>query len=132
MHVFVFFIFLVSNIGGALTPLGDPPLFLGFLKGVDFLWTFEAMLLPMLFMSIPLLALFYAIDRAAWARESPALRGATRAPERIRIEGAHNLFYLLDRRADGAGERACGTATLRFPSVSASRCRSTGCCATLC
>ena len=95
VHVFVFFIFLVSNIGGALTPLGDPPLFLGFLKGVDFLWTFEAMLLPMLFMGIPLLALFYAVDRAAWARELPALRGATRAPERIGIEGAHNLFYLL-------------------------------------
>ena len=46
IHVFVFFIFLVSNIGGSLTPLGDPPLFLGFLKGVDFLWTLEAMLLP--------------------------------------------------------------------------------------
>ena len=38
-HVVVFFIFLVANIGGALTPLGDPPLFLGFLKGVDFFWT---------------------------------------------------------------------------------------------
>ena len=38
-HVFIFFIFLVSNIGGALTPLGDPPLFLGFLQGVDFFWT---------------------------------------------------------------------------------------------
>ena len=46
IHVFVFFIFLVSNIGGSLTPLGDPPLFLGFLKGVDFLWTLEAMFLP--------------------------------------------------------------------------------------
>ena len=95
VHVFVFFIFLVSNIGGSLTPLGDPPLFLGFLKGVDFLWTFEAMLLPMLFMSVPLLVLFYAIDRAAWARESPAFRGATRAGEPIRIDGKHNLLYLL-------------------------------------
>ena len=95
VHVFVFFIFLVSNIGGSLTPLGDPPLFLGFLKGVDFLWTLEAMLLPMLFMSIPLLALFYVIDRMAWNRESPALRGAPRTREPIRIEGKHNLFYLL-------------------------------------
>jgi Na+/H+ antiporter NhaD/arsenite permease-like protein len=95
VHVFVFFIFLVSNIGGALTPLGDPPLFLGFLKGVDFLWTFEAMLLPMLFMSVPLLALFYAMDRMAWARETPELRSAKRERAPIRIEGAHNLFYLL-------------------------------------
>ena len=95
VHVFVFFIFLVSNIGGSLTPLGDPPLFLGFLKGVDFLWTFEAMLLPMLFMSIPLLALFYVVDRMAWAREAPAIRGANPAREPIRIEGKHNLFYLL-------------------------------------
>jgi Na+/H+ antiporter NhaD/arsenite permease-like protein len=55
VHVFVFFIFLVANIGGSLTPLGDPPLFLGFLKGVDFLWTLEHMLGPMLFMSSLLL-----------------------------------------------------------------------------
>jgi Na+/H+ antiporter NhaD/arsenite permease-like protein len=51
VHVFVFFIFLVANIGGSLTPLGDPPLFLGFLKGVDFLWTVQHMLVPMLFTS---------------------------------------------------------------------------------
>ena len=47
-HVVVFFIFLVANVGGALTPLGDPPLFLGFLKGVDFFWTTKAMLWPTL------------------------------------------------------------------------------------
>src|SRR5690606_34001405 len=40
-HVVIFFIFLVSNVGGALTPLGDPPLFVGFLRGVDFFWTLE-------------------------------------------------------------------------------------------
>ena len=48
-HVVVFFIFLVGNIGGALTPLGDPPLFLGFLKGVDFFWTTKALLWPTCF-----------------------------------------------------------------------------------
>ena len=95
VHVFVFFIFLVSNIGGALTPLGDPPLFLGFLKGVDFFWTLETMLLPMLFMSIPLLALFYVMDRLAWNRESAELRSTGHAPSGLRIEGQHNLFYLL-------------------------------------
>ena len=51
VHVVVFFIFLVANIGGSLTPLGDPPLFLGFLKGVDFFWTAQHMLLPMVMIS---------------------------------------------------------------------------------
>ena len=95
IHVFVFFIFLVSNIGGSLTPLGDPPLFLGFLKGVDFLWTLEAMLLPMLFMSGILLALFYLIDRIAWSREPAELRGRSRVPRQLRIDGAHNVFYMM-------------------------------------
>jgi Na+/H+ antiporter NhaD/arsenite permease-like protein len=62
-HVVVFFIFLVANIGGALTPLGDPPLFLGFLKGVDFFWTTQAMAMPTLTAAVLLLGIFYAIDR---------------------------------------------------------------------
>ncbi len=94
-HVFVFFIFLVSNIGGALTPLGDPPLFLGFLKGVDFLWTFEAMFLPMLFMSVPLLALFYVMDKLAWSYEPPEVREQSRVPRRLSIEGMHNILFLM-------------------------------------
>lgn len=95
IHVFVFFIFLVSNIGGSLTPLGDPPLFLGFLKGVDFLWTLEAMLLPMLFMSGILLALFYLIDLIAWNRESEEVRCKSRIPRHIEIDGLHNVLYLM-------------------------------------
>ena len=91
----MFFIFLVSNIGGSLTPLGDPPLFLGFLKGVDFLWTLEAMLLPMLFVSGILLALFYVIDRLAWNRESAEVKGKSRSPRHIEIDGLHNVLYLL-------------------------------------
>ena len=59
VHIVIFFIFLVANIGGSLTPLGDPPLFLGFLKGIDFFWTTKAMFLPMLFMIISLLIIFY-------------------------------------------------------------------------
>jgi Na+/H+ antiporter NhaD/arsenite permease-like protein len=94
-HIFVFFIFLVSNIGGALTPLGDPPLFLGFLKGVDFLWTLEAMLLPMLFLSTCLLALFYVLDRIAWRREYQEVRGKSRVRRQIRVEGLHNILYLM-------------------------------------
>ena len=62
VHIIVFFIFLVANIGGSLTPLGDPPLFLGFLKGVSFFWTTSAMLLPMIIMVVALLIIFYFFD----------------------------------------------------------------------
>lgn len=94
VHVFIFFIFLVSNIGGSLTPLGDPPLFLGFLAGVDFMWTLSHMLMPMLLMSTCLLALFYAIDSRAWAREAPEVTAMGRTPRRIQIEGVQNILYL--------------------------------------
>ena len=68
IHVFVFFIFLVSNIGGALTPLGDPPLFLGFLKGVSFFWTTTNLFSEMLVCVIVLLAIFYGLD-SYWYRK---------------------------------------------------------------
>ena len=61
-HVVVFFIFIVSNIGGSLTPLGDPPLFLGFLKGVEFFWTVRTLLPETLFLLGALLVIFYALD----------------------------------------------------------------------
>ena len=61
-HVVVFFIFIVSNAGGALTPLGDPPLFLGFLKGVDFFWTVRHVWGSMLFLTLALLVIFFVID----------------------------------------------------------------------
>jgi len=95
VHVFLFFIFLVANIGGSLTPLGDPPLFLGFLKGVDFLWTLEHMLCPMLFVSSVLLALFYLIDHLAWNREAPEVRAKSAVTREISIEGLHNVLYLF-------------------------------------
>jgi Na+/H+ antiporter NhaD/arsenite permease-like protein len=88
--VIVFFIFLVSNIGGALTPLGDPPLFLGFLLGVPFFWTFK--LVPhMLLVSGPLLALFFILDTYYYRKEEKP-RTTERVP--LRIEGAHNLLLL--------------------------------------
>jgi Na+/H+ antiporter NhaD/arsenite permease-like protein len=62
VHVVVFFIFIVSNAGGSLTPLGDPPLFLGFLKGVEFSWTLIHILPETAFLLAALLALFYGID----------------------------------------------------------------------
>ena len=70
VHTMVFFIFLVANIGGSLTPLGDPPLFLGFLKGVDFFWPTGAMLVPMLIVSVILLVLYYAVDSFLYRRET--------------------------------------------------------------
>lgn len=91
-HVFVFFIFLVANIGGSLTPLGDPPLFLGFLQGVDFTWTLRALFGPMLLCSVLLLAVFYTIDRLAWRREKGGV--PSRVPRQVRLEGSHNLLLL--------------------------------------
>jgi Na+/H+ antiporter NhaD/arsenite permease-like protein len=95
-HVVVFFIFLVANIGGALTPLGDPPLFLGFLKGVDFFWTTKAMFLPMLTAAGILLALFYAIDAFLYKRANEGLpRRMDPTPGApIRIEGKLNFALL--------------------------------------
>ncbi|AXE31181.1 sodium:proton antiporter [Chromobacterium phragmitis] len=70
VHVVVFFIFLVANVGGGLTPLGDPPLFLGFLKGVTFGWTFEHMLAPVALLAAMLLVIFYFLDRHLYAKEA--------------------------------------------------------------
>jgi Na+/H+ antiporter NhaD/arsenite permease-like protein len=92
VHVIVFFIFLVANVGGALTPLGDPPLFLGFLNGVSFFWTMEALFAPTLLLGAILLALFYVIDRHYYIKE-----GITRDPTPdtpIGIEGGANIFLL--------------------------------------
>ncbi|MBN9341404.1 MAG: sodium:proton antiporter [Comamonadaceae bacterium SCN 68-20] len=79
-HVVVFFIFIVSNAGGSLTPLGDPPLFLGFLKGVDFFWTMQHVFPETLFLVGVLLALFYALD--SWFfRQRDELRRVDPTPD---------------------------------------------------
>lgn len=92
-HVFVFFIFLVANIGGSLTPLGDPPLFLGFLKGIEFFWTTRTLAGPMAVTSAILLVLFLVIDSITWRSEPAAPRSSV--PRQIRIEGLHNVIYLM-------------------------------------
>jgi Na+/H+ antiporter NhaD/arsenite permease-like protein len=96
-HVVVFFIFLVANIGGALTPLGDPPLFLGFLKGVDFFWTTRAMLLPTLTAATLLLGAFYVVDRTLWRYEDThrLLRPQAVRDTPLHIEGVLNVALLL-------------------------------------
>ena len=93
-HVIVFFIFLVSNIGGALTPLGDPPLFLGFLHGVPFFWTFN--LLPVtVLVSTLALAVFFLIDSFFFWRDRHQLpRGDQSVHVPIRLQGGHNFLYL--------------------------------------
>ena len=95
VHVVVFFIFLVSNIGGSLTPLGDPPLFLGFLRGVDFFWTTEHLLPETGFAVVVLLALFYALDSFLYHRDDslPPLKDPT--PDRdLKLWGKVNLPLL--------------------------------------
>ncbi len=92
VHVIVFFIFLVANIGGSLTPLGDPPLFLGFLKGVNFFWTTSAMMVPMLFMVFSLLIIFFIFDSYLYKKENIK---KVETDIKISIEGSFNLLLLL-------------------------------------
>lgn len=97
-HIIVFFIFLVSNIGGCLTPVGDPPLFLGFLRGVPFFWTMR--LLPMFLLNtFIMLVVLYIMDYRYYKKElaegrSPqdAMEGTSKTP--LRIEGLHNLIFM--------------------------------------
>ncbi|MGO4390782.1 sodium:proton antiporter [Variovorax sp. M-6] len=94
VHVVVFFIFIVSNVGGSLTPLGDPPLFLGFLKGVDFFWTAKNILPDTLFVVGALLALFYALDRWYFRHEGVTPFDPTPDTRSIGFDGAVNFWML--------------------------------------
>jgi Na+/H+ antiporter NhaD/arsenite permease-like protein len=94
-HV-VFFIFLVSNIGGALTPIGDPPLFLGYLRGIPFFWVAEAVWMHWAIVSGGVLAVFYLIDRRDFQRLTPAqLHAAEALHEKGQVVGLQNTFFLL-------------------------------------
>ena len=95
-HIVVFFIFLVSNAGGSLTPLGDPPLFLGFLKGVDFFWTMRNIFPETLFLCVALLAIFYLLDRYYYHnREDELPPEQDPTPDSpIRFEGTVNFVLL--------------------------------------
>jgi Na+/H+ antiporter NhaD/arsenite permease-like protein len=93
-HV-VFFIFVVSNMGGALTPIGDPPLFLGYLKGVPFFWVVEQVWLPWLVGMALVLAVFYGLDTLSLRRLPAArLHEAKEAHEEGAAEGVQNIFFL--------------------------------------
>src|SRR4051812_3973110 len=93
-HHIVFFIFIVSNIGGCLTPIGDPPLFLGFIHGIPFWWVAEHCL-PMWATGVAImLAIFYVVDRINFARAPREVREAETAHEQWRFDGLSNLFFL--------------------------------------
>ena len=98
VHLMVFFIFLVANMGGCLTPLGDPPLFMGFQRGVPFTWTFH--LLPILVLNLVLMfALFAFLDKHFYNKEvkegrTPLNLIDENDKQPLRLEGAHNLIFI--------------------------------------
>lgn len=100
-HIVIFFIFLVANIGGCLTPLGDPPLFLGYLRGVPFFWTLQHIWPILLVNTVILCVVFALIDRHFMKKEtaegrSPAdLMAPGEKPEKLHIEGKINFVYII-------------------------------------
>jgi Na+/H+ antiporter NhaD/arsenite permease-like protein len=95
VHIVVFFIFIVSNVGGSLTPLGDPPLFLGFLQGVSFFWTTTHLWRETALVLVLLLGIFYLLDRWLYLREErPAPVDPTPAAP-LGIEGLANIPLLV-------------------------------------
>lgn len=95
VHTVIFFIFIVSNAGGALTPLGDPPLFLGFLRGVDFFWTVKHMALPTAFLVGMLLVIYFLVERVFYRRDLALGAKQTDAtPVAFGIQGGLNFLLL--------------------------------------
>ncbi len=95
-HIMVFFIFLVSNIGGCLTPIGDPPLLMGFSRGVPFFWSMK--LLPVLLVNmVLLLTIFFFLDKRAYQKDIAEGRMPEIAEGEplIRIKGAHNFIFIV-------------------------------------
>jgi Na+/H+ antiporter NhaD/arsenite permease-like protein len=93
VHVVVFFIFLVANIGGSLTPLGDPPLFLGFLRGVDFFWTTQHLILETIFVGGIVLAVFFVLDSWLYRKEGRIQPDPT--PDNpVRVTGGVNFVLI--------------------------------------
>jgi Na+/H+ antiporter NhaD/arsenite permease-like protein len=93
-HHVLFFIFIVSNVGGSLTPVGDPPLFLGYLQGVPFWWMTQKCWLIWLTGVGLLLAMFWVVDQRNFRRAPKAVRERETAHEQWRFQGLSNLFFL--------------------------------------
>jgi Na+/H+ antiporter NhaD/arsenite permease-like protein len=95
-HHIVFFIFIVSNVGGCLTPIGDPPLFLGYLKGIPFWWIAQEGWLIWLVGNLWLLTVFFVVDVLNFRRSPRAVRDQLlENPERFKLEGLRNIGFLL-------------------------------------
>ncbi len=95
VHVVVFFIILVANVGGALSPLGDPPLFVGFLRGVDFFWTTRHLLLPTAFVAGLVFAGFVALDLWFYRKDRRVtMVGETEPPRNLNVRGGINLLLI--------------------------------------
>ena len=94
VHLIVFFIFLVANVGGSLTPLGDPPLFLGFLHNVPFFWVTSGILGEMLLTAGLILIVFFFVDTYFYRKEKNKPEADPNAVP-LHIEGWHNFFFLL-------------------------------------
>ena len=95
-HIMVFFIFLISNMGGCLTPIGDPPLLMGFMRGVPFTWSLR--LFPVLvFNMVILLTVFYFIDRRAYRRDiALGMRPDISKPTTtFKVNGLHNIIFMI-------------------------------------
>ena len=91
----VFFIFIVSNCGGSLTPIGDPPLFLGYLRGVPFFWLTEHVIFVWISVIGALLAAFYAFDLRSFKHAPKKIQEEIRQPDTFRFEGGVNVIFLL-------------------------------------
>lgn len=136
-HIMIFFIFLISNMGGCLTPIGDPPLLMGFMRGVPFFWSLKLFHI-LIFNMIILLIVFYFLDRRAYRKDiAEGRKPDIREPgTHVRIVGLHNLIYVAMivgavilsgmlpgmsafQNADGTvkGIHILGEVTLGFPSV---------------
>src|SRR5262245_26983974 len=95
VHVIVFFIILVANVGGALSPLGDPPLFVGFLHGVDFFWTTRHLLMPTLLVAALVLMMFVALDLWHYRKDRLITTvGETDPPLDLSVRGTINLALI--------------------------------------
>ena len=92
----IFFIFMVSNMGGCLTPIGDPPLLMGFMRGVPFFWSLH--LLPvLLFNMVIMLFVFYHVDKLAYRKDIAQGRkpDISKPGTEFHIEGLHNIIFLV-------------------------------------
>ncbi len=91
----IFFIFMVSNVGGCLSPIGDPPLFLGYLRGVPFFWLLEHLWSAWLLAMVLLCGIFYFLDRRNFFQAPKQIRDVETNDESWSVSGLFNLFFLL-------------------------------------